>query len=386
MMTFFSQKAKKSYSGRAQNERFYQMHHSRDFKDSYWFHAASLGEFEQVRYLIEKIKETMPQTKIVVTFFSASGYEPQQNFKYADAVLYLPFENDKDIHTFLDFFQPKKVFWVRYEFWPLMISNIAERKIPLILLNGVFRTSYSPFYRPILTFCLSCFEKLYVVDATSKTALQKMDFASEVLADTRFDRMQAVKDTPFDDEKTSNFLGKNPCLIMGSTWTQDEELLLEILPYFPKIKVIIAPHEIHTSRMEALKSRFSQALFYSQYSGERTQSQILIIDSIGILSKLYRYGTVNYVGGGFNKVVHSLLEPMAYGKPIVIGPNIEKSAEAQRFVKENWVTKIENAISFQHALQEYLYQDNTSKNEARAAYFESHLGSVSKIINAHILK
>jgi 3-deoxy-D-manno-octulosonic-acid transferase len=267
-----------------------------------------------------------------------------------------------------------------------MISNIAERKIPLILLNGVFRTSYSPFYHPILTFCLSCFEKLYVVDATSKTALQKMDFASEVLADTRFDRMQVVKDTPFDDEKTSNFLGKNPCLIMGSTWTQDEELLLEILPYFPKIKVIIAPHEIHTSRMEALKSRFSQALFYSQYSGERTQSQILIIDSIGILSKLYRYGTVNYVGGGFNKVVHSLLEPMAYGKPIVIGPNIEKSAEAQRFVKENWVTKIENAISFQHALQEYLYQDNTSKNEARAAYFESHLGSVSKIINAHILK
>lgn len=386
MMTFFSQKAKKSYSGRAQNERFYQTHHSRDFKDSYWFHAASLGEFEQVRYLIEKIKETLPQTKIVVTFFSASGYEPQQKFKYADAVLYLPFENKKDIHTFLDFFQPKKIFWVRYEFWPLMISNIVERKIPLILLNGVFRTSYSPFYRPILTFCLSCFEKLYVVDATSKKALQKMDFVSEVLADTRFDRMQAVKDTPFVDEKIACFIEKNPCLIMGSTWPKDDDLLMEILSNFPTLKVIIAPHEIHTSRMEALKSRFPQALFYSQYSGERTESQILIIDSIGMLSKLYRYGTVNYVGGGFNKVVHSLLEPMAYGNPIVIGKNIEKSAEAQRFRKENWVTKIEDATSFQHALQQYLYQDNTSKNEARAAYFESHLGSVSKIINEHILK
>lgn len=386
VLTFFSQKAKMSYEGRAKNSIFYNSHNSSDFKDCIWFHAASLGEFEQVRYLIQRIKELVPDTKIIVTFFSASGYRPQQNFQYADAVLYLPFENKKDINVFIDFFQPKKVFWVRYEFWPLVMSNIATRNIPIVLLNGVFRNSYSLFYKPILKYCLALFEKIYVVDPESKTAIQKLGFHSEVLADTRFERMQAVKETPFEDEKISNFLGNNPSLIMGSTWTQDEELLLEILPYFPKIKVIIAPHEVHNSRMEELKKRFPEALFYSQYKGEKSESNLLIIDSIGMLSKLYRFGTINYVGGGFNKVVHSLLEPMAYGKPILIGKNIEKSAEAQRFVKEKWVVQVFDSHFLKEALDKLLLMDDSNNNEARIAYFQSHLGSVAKIINEHILK
>lgn len=382
VLTFFSQKAKMSYEGRAKNSIFYNSHNTSDFKDCIWFHAASLGEFEQVRYLIQRIKELVPDTKIIVTFFSASGYRPQQNFQYADAVLYLPFENQKDINVFLDFFQPKKVFWVRYEFWPLVMSNIATRNIPIVLLNGVFRNSYSLFYKPILKYCLALFEKIYVVDPESKTAIQKLGFHSEVLADTRFERMQAVKETPFEDEKISNFLGNNPSLIMGSTWTQDEELL----PNFPKIKVIIAPHEVHNSRMEELKKRFPEAHFYSQYKGEKSESNILIIDSIGMLSKLYRFGTINYVGGGFNKVVHSLLEPMAYGKPILIGKNIEKSAEAQRFVKEKWVVQVFDSHSLKEALEKLLLMDNSNNYEARIAYFQSHLGSVAKIINEHILK
>ena len=386
VLTFFSQKAKMSYEGRAKNSIFYNVNNTSNFKDSIWFHTASLGEFEQVRYLIQRIKECVPDTKIIVTFFSASGYNPQKNFQYADAILYLPFENQKDINVFLDYFQPKKVFWVRYEFWPLIMSSIAKRNIPIVLLNGVFRNSYSLFYKPILKNCLALFEKIYVIDKESKTAIQKLGFHSEVLADTRFDRMQAVKETSFEDEKISNFLGNNPSLIMGSTWTQDEELLLEILPYFPKIKVIIAPHEVHYSRMVELKKRFPKAHFYSQYKGENTENNILIIDSIGMLSKLYRFGTINYVGGGFNKVVHSLLEPMAYGKPILIGKNIEKSAEAQRFVKEKWVVQVFESHSFKEALGKLLDRDNSKNNEARIAYFQSHLGSVPKIINEHILK
>ncbi len=386
VMTFFSQKAKKSYEGRLQNERFYQSHNSVDFQNCIWFHTASLGEFEQVRYLIEKIKSTSPQSKIVVTFFSVSGFEPQQNFKFADAILYLPFENKTDIHAFLDFFQPKKVIWVRYEFWPLIISSIAKRNIPLILLNGVFRSSYSPFYRPILKFCLQCFAKLYVVDMDSKMALQKMHFESEVLADTRFERMQAVKEKYFEDEKISSFIDNNPCLIVGSSWPNDEELLLEIMPNFPSLKIILAPHEVHNSRIEELKKRFSEVLFYSQYRGEKTGSNILVVDSIGMLSKLYRFGTINYVGGGFNKVVHSLLEPMAYGKPIIIGKNIAKSAEALRLVKEKWVVQVYDTQSFKLELDRLLHKDNSDSIKARITYFESHLGSVSKIINDHILK
>lgn len=386
VMTFFSSKAKKSYYGRMQNKAFFAANHPLDFKDCIWFHTASLGEFEQVRFLIEKIKESSSHSKIVVTFFSASGFEPQKKFQYADAILYLPFENKKDINAFLDFFQPKKIFWVRYEFWPLIISKIASRNIPIILLNGVFRSSYSPLYKPVLKYCLHFFEKIYVVDEESKKALKILQFDSEVLSDTRFDRMQSVKETNFQDDKIAHFIGQNPCMIMGSTWPKDEEILSEIITKFPSLKVIIAPHEINFSRLEFLKKLFPQAIFHSKYCEESSNGSILIIDSIGMLSKLYRNGTINYVGGGFNKVVHSLLEPMAYGKPIIIGPNIEKSAEAQRFVKEKWVTQINNSIEFEHVLKEYLNIDNESKNKARETYFKAQTGSVSKIINEHILK
>lgn len=375
--SFFHDKTKKWIAGREQV--FLQLEHS-NISGCIWFHASSLGEFEQVSYLIERIKSEHPQQKILVTFFSPSGYEAKKNFPHADLVLYLPFDFKDHGQRFVECIQPRLVFWVRYEFWLHMLETIHEKNIPIYLLNGVFYSKVHPFYRPILKKCLSCFTKIFVISEQSRVHLSRLGFPSEICYDTRYDRMLATVNQPWNDDVIQRFIKDRYVVVCGSTWEKDEQIIQKAVEHHQEISWIIVPHEVHASRIDSLKSRFPQACVYSQYSEEHTAS-VLIVDKIGFLSKLYRYAQIVYVGGGFDKVVHSLIEPLAYAQPILIGKNIEKSEEAREFVREKIVTQIQSDAEFLAEINVLSTEQNASERGKKQLFFQSRQGSINKIIS-----
>lgn len=350
---------------------------SHDLKGCIWFHSSSLGEFEQINLLVQTIRKEFPHKKIVITFFSPSGYELKKDYAFADCVTYLPFDFPSDCIRFVDTIQPSFVFWVRYEFWLNMLSELHRRNIPVTLLNGVFRDKISPIYLPFLKLALSKFSSIFVISQNSKTSLSSIGFESEILYDTRYDRMNELRAEPFEDAVITHFKADSPLVIYGSTWDQDETLIseLDIIP----AKFIIVPHEVHREHIDAMIKKFPTAQRYSHYNPSIT-SRTLILDKIGLLSKLYRYGNINYVGGGFNKVVHSLVEPLAYGAPIIIGPNIEKSEEAIDLVDKKLVAQIRTSDELLVKLNEALSNTPASENKRRLEEFDSRIGSTNNLI------
>lgn len=376
-LSIWNKKAKLWIEGRKQSLNAVTKTNSKNY---IWFHASSLGEFEQVSYLIQRIKEQYPQEKILVSFFSPSGYEIKKNFAYADTIVYLPFDFTSDIQPFIDTVQPKLVFWVRYEFWLNTLDYIQKKNIPLILLNGVFRSQISPFYKPLFKKCLSKFSQRYVISSDSKDVLNKLGFDAHILADTRYDRMEQVMQQPFEDDIIQDFAKAEKLVVCGSIWHSDDSIIAEAIKQQKDIRWILVPHEVHRARIDELKNVFPQAITYSDYT-KNTSSSILIIDKIGLLSRLYRFADMAYVGGGFEKVVHSLIEPMAYSLPILIGKNIEKSEEAKNFVKEKLVEQVLSATAFNDAVQRIFSQDNHLLKQRLKLYFDTQRGSVNKILS-----
>lgn len=345
-----------------------------------WFHASSLGEFEQISFLIETIKQKFPQEKILVTFFSPSGYEMKKNFPFANHVLYLPFDFFSSIRLFIDSIQPKMVFWVRYEFWLNTLEYLKKKNIPLILLNGVFRKNISFLYKPYLKCCLRSFSEIAVINKSSQENLEVLGFNSTVIYDTRFSRMWQVAQNPFEDKIIQHFVQAEKVVICGSIWANDDEILKTSIRHRNDIHWILAPHEVDDSRIAQLLSNYPHAQKYSQYE-ESKPTNILIIDCIGLLARLYRYADLAYVGGGFNKVVHSLVEPLAYSLPVIIGKNIAKSEEANDFIHLGFVSKIISDQEFQSALNDLLANDNHIIRKEKKHYFEQRVDSIDKILN-----
>jgi len=345
-----------------------------------WFHAASLGEFEQISFLIEQIRSKYPSEKILVSFFSPSGYEPKKKFKYADKIVYLPFDFKSEMKEWIDFVNPKIVFWVRYEFWLNTLTILESKKIPIYLLNGVFYPQSNPIYLPILKKSLSKFIKIFVISEDSKINLDSIGFSSEVLYDTRYDRMNQILKTEFEDPIIEKFKGNNKLVVCGSIWGTDDIILEKAINSIENIHWVLVPHEINTQRILELKSRFPNSQTYLDYNSD-IKCSILIVDTMGFLSRIYRYADVCYVGGGFTKVVHSLIEPLAYHKPIIIGKRIEKSEEAREFVKEKLVYQIFSSEEFLNTLTRVLSSDNEIENQRKKELFISRLGSVDSLIN-----
>ncbi|MCE2961896.1 MAG: 3-deoxy-D-manno-octulosonic acid transferase [Chitinophagales bacterium] len=353
-----------------------------NFRDTncLWFHASSLGEFEQISFLIETIKQKFPHEKILVTFFSPSGYEMKKNFPFADHILYLPFDFFSSIKPFIECIQPKMVFWVRYEFWLNTLEYVREKDIPLILLNGVFRNNISFLYKPYLKSCLRSFSEIAVINKSSQLNLDALGFCSTVIYDTRYSRMRQVALNPFEDKIIQHFVQTEKVVICGSIWANDDEILNTTIRHRNDIHWILAPHEVDDSRIAQLLSYYPHAQKYSQYE-ESKPTNILIIDCIGLLARLYRYADLAYVGGGFNKVVHSLVEPLAYSLPVIIGKNITKSEEAIDFIQLGFVRKITSDQEFQSALNALLANDNLSIRKEKEHYFEQRVDSIDKILN-----
>ncbi len=308
-------------------------------KQSIWFHCASLGEFEQARPIIERIKAELPDSYIILTFFSPSGFEMRKNYAHADTVLYLPPDSPKNAKLFVNSLKPDLVFWIKYEFWYNYLNEIASKKIPLFLISAVFRENQL-FFKPhgkIYRKMLSYFSEIFVQDDISLNLLTKIGLKNVTRAgDTRIDRVLRLPDEGQRFPKIETFVNDSLVLVAGSTWHEDEHLLMEYLRKHQHIKAIIAPHEIGEQHLQKIEESSTGIVKrYSRVSSEEIKSaQILLIDNIGMLSVLYRYARFAYIGGGFGAGIHNTLEPAVFGKPVVFGPKFKKFTEAVELVKQ----------------------------------------------------
>jgi len=299
-----------------------------------WFHFASLGEFEQGRPVLEELKKNHPDTKIIVTFFSPSGYEIRKNYTLADGVFYLPLDSRKNAAEFIRVVQPKMAIFTKYEFWYHYFKSLHDRKIPLIIISGIFRPDqaffkwYGGFYRRILGFVTTFF----VQNEQSVKLLKQLGLENvELSGDTRFDRVAENALAPKQLPLIGAFCGNSPVFIAGSTWLPDEILLKDLFQQFPEWKFIIAPHETNAAHIQEISRLMPTAVRYTQLNTATSaiDEQVLIIDNIGILSSVYQYGKVAYIGGGFGTGIHNTLEAAAFGLPVIIGPKYDKFQEAK---------------------------------------------------------
>ncbi len=332
-----------------------------------WVHCASLGEFEQGRPVIEQLRRDFPQVKILLTFFSPSGYEIRQHYDQADYVCYLPADMRRNALDFIELFQPTLSIFVKYEFWLHYLQTLHRRDIPTLLISAIFRKSqlfFKPYGKLFRQF-LPQFRHIFVQNAASAKLLEKLELKnSSIAGDTRIDRVLQIKDNAPEFPIVAAFANGRNVLVIGSSWPPDEAVLLPFinaqLP--PAWKVIIAPHEIGEWHLQQIERKAQKPLLrYSSATPENAaKAQVLLIDNIGMLSALYRYGRIAYIGGGFGAGIHNTLEPIAFGLPVIFGPKYEKFEEAVYLVKNGGAFVVENtaelAAIFQKLQPESAFQ------------------------------
>jgi 3-deoxy-D-manno-octulosonic-acid transferase len=355
-----------------------------------WMHCASLGEFEQGRPLLEMIRKQYPDTRILLTFFSPSGYEVRKNYSGADHVAYLPMDSKKTAREFLDMVQPSLVLWVKYEYWYYFLVELKKRSIPILLVSGIFRDDqpFFKWYGRLHRYMLESFSHFFVQTTDSKALLEKIGFAKNVTVsgDTRFDRVIEIAEQFVSIPLVENFCGTHPVIVAGSTWTEDEEELDHYANTNQHIRFIIAPHEVHEEHIKQIERLFKNTVRFSQLEeaiGNAADKNVLIIDNVGMLSKLYKYATITYVGGGFgDDGVHNVLEAAVYGKPVVFGPEYDKYVEAEDLVDAGGGFPIENALELEQKLNSLLNDQAQYEASCVAArnYVYSKKGATESIL------
>jgi len=354
-----------------------------------WFHCASLGEFEQGRPVIEELKEQFPQYKIILTFFSPSGYEIRKNYALADIAAYLPMDTKRNAKTFLNIVNPEKAFFVKYEFWHFYISELKKRNIPLYIVSAIFRenqqffkkTPWGQWYRKML----NGVEHFFIQNEKSGELLKTAGISNfTVSGDTRFDRVAAIAKVSKEIPIVEKFRGNSTLIIAGSTWKPDEELLAEFINQSGDIKFIIAPHEVSAANINRIHQLLKKpAISFSKVSEtEIDRFQVLIIDSVGLLSSLYRYGNVAYIGGGFGVGIHNILEAATFGLPVIFGPNYKKFKEAVDLTAEGGAISISNFNELRNVLNSLINEKNILEKASGICrnYVAKNVGSTKLII------
>jgi 3-deoxy-D-manno-octulosonic-acid transferase len=363
-----------------------------------WFHAASLGEFEQGLPVIEQIKIQFPLHKIVVTFFSPSGYEVRKNNSIADVTIYLPLDTKLNAQKFIDLVHPAMVFFIKYEYWPNYLNELKKRHIKTYLISGIFRENqaffkwYGGFYRN----ALKTFDYFFVQNDTSKQLIQSIGFNNvKVSGDTRFDRVVAIleRDNALDfiedfikSSSTAPGLTKPTVIVIGSSWPKDENLLVNYINNASdKIKFIIAPHNIKAQQISNLKSQITKSsiLFSEKSTVDLSKFNVFIIDTIGILTKIYSYADIAYVGGGFgNPGVHNILEPATFGVPIVVGPNYSHFAEAIALVQQEGCISISNQNELNETFDNLIFNEDIrhEKGHICSTFVQMNKGATDAIL------
>jgi 3-deoxy-D-manno-octulosonic-acid transferase len=368
-----------------------------EFDKTIWFHAASLGEYEQGLPVIEKVKEQFPQHKIVLTFFSPSGYEVRKNNTVADVTLYLPLDTISNAKQFLKVVHPEMVFFIKYEFWPNYLKELKNQNIKTYLISGIFRENqaffkwYGGFYRK----ALKTFTYFFVQNESSKLLLQSIGFSNvSISGDTRFDRVVAILEKDNTLDFIAAFKNNQPTIVIGSSWPKDEGLLIQYIESAPQnVKFIIAPHNINHNQILNLKTQISKKTILFSEKEEMLKQvqqdkiedfQVFIIDTIGILTKIYSYADIAYVGGGFgNPGVHNLLEPATFGIPIVIGPNYSHFAEAIALVGLEGCVAVKNQSELNDAFNLLLQnkEERLEKGHICSTFVQMNKGATEHILN-----
>ena len=338
-----------------------------------WFHCASLGEFEQGRPIIEGAKKQFKDHKILLTFFSPSGYEVRKNYTLADLIVYLPLDTKNNAKMFVAMAHPSLAVFIKYEFWPNMLNALKVSQTPAILVSGIFRAdqAFFKFYGGWMRSSLKSFSHLFVQNENSKALLNQIEIKNvTVSGDTRFDRVFAIAQQDNQLDFIQNFVGDNYTLVAGSTWPRDEELLVSYINDNPGTdeKYIIAPHNINDKAIQELKSSIKKkTILFSERDGSE-DARVFIVDTIGILTKIYSYANVAYVGGGFGKSgIHNVLEPAAFGCPLIIGPNFQKFQEAIDLVDNQACQVIIDQTTLNHYLDKLRSDENIRLKKGNAA-------------------
>jgi 3-deoxy-D-manno-octulosonic-acid transferase len=354
-----------------------------------WVHCSSLGEFEQGRPVIERLKTQGKNYKILLTFFSPSGYEVQKHFNGADWVFYLPMDGAGNAKRFLEIVNPSLVIFVKYDYWFYYLKKIKNRNIPLLLISALFQKNsvffhwYGFFQRKML----NRFDHVFVQNEESKRLLDIIGLSGKctVAGDTRFDRVMKIADQFEPIPLIEEFIGSQPCLVAGSTWKEDEALLSQLILPGNELKLIMAPHELSFAHVKELKKQFPGSITYSEFVNNRNLSPatVLIIDSMGMLSRLYKYATITYVGGGLTRNgVHNVLEAAVYGKPVLHGPVFQKYREAMELVEAGGAIIIKNANELKAEISILLNNGDSFNKicEASRNYVQKNKGATDKIM------
>lgn len=361
-----------------------------DPKSKYiWIHVSSLGEFEQGRPLIEMIKARMPEKKILLTFFSPSGYEVRKNYKGVDAVCYLPFDLKGKVKKFLDIVNPEMAIFVKYEFWGNYLEELHRRGVPTYLISAIFRDTQAFFkwWGGMFRKMLKCYTHLYVQDDASQQLLANIGVSNVTIAgDTRFDRVTDILANSFEISQAKVMTQNTPItIIAGSSWAPDEQLLLPYFNSHSQIKLIIAPHEVNENRLAEIEDQLQRP--YCRLSTatdlEAATTDCLIVDSFGKLSSIYRYGQIAYVGGGFGAGIHNINEAAVYGMPVIFGPKYKKFKEAKDLISVGGAFTIKNNDEFVSVMDRLLTDNDalTQSGKNAGEYIRQNLGSTEKIYN-----
>lgn len=354
-----------------------------------WIHSSSAGEFEQAKPVIENLKTKYPAYKIVVTLFSPSGYSVAKRYSFADQVYYLPLDTAANARRFLKLLRPQLVIFVKYDFWYHHLQAVKQQKIPLLLISSVFNSNqsffkwYGSLYRKMLFF----FDHIFVQDKSSLQQLHQYHITNcSVSGDTRFDRVLEIADNFREIDFIPGFINNEKVLVAGSTWPDDESSLKQVKAEFPQLKMIIAPHEINTAHIEQLQKDFPDAICYSQLSSSEEASRyaVLIIDNVGMLSRLYRYATFSYIGGGFTRDgIHNTLEAAVFGRPVIFGPNYQKYREAKELILHGGGFSFQTTAELITRIHRLLSDNNLyqSASESAKAYVYNEAGATNKIMH-----
>jgi len=386
LLAFKNKKAKEWIIGR-ENWQHALQHAIGDHKSWIWMHCASAGEFEQGKPVIENLKKQFPDVKVVVSFFSPSGFGIAKKYKYADHVTYLPLDTSSNAKDFIHIVQPKLVVFVKYDYWYHHLKTVKENGVPLLLVSAIFREGqpffkwYGGLHREMLGF----FSQIFVQDAASAQLLTKVKIDHYTISgDTRFDRVSTLTQELPQLEIIEAFRNGQKVIVAGSTWPEDENLLQKTIAGIRDLKVIIAPHEINRAHIAHIQSVFPEAILFSEATKSNTEDkQVLIIDNVGMLSRLYYYATVTYIGGGFNKSgIHNTLEAAVWGKPVFFGPNFQKFKEAKELIARGGALSVSDSLIFNKQLTQFLADDTHLQRTGEIAreYVMTNIGATEKII------
>lgn len=352
-----------------------------------WIHCASLGEFEQGRPLIESLRKEYPNAQILLTFFSPSGYEVRKNYAEVDLVTYLPLDTLKNAKDFLAIVDPDLIVFVKYEYWRNFFKIIHRKNIPFIQVSSIFRPNYVFFkwYGAQWRKSLKKIDRIFVQDEASASLLHAIGISNyAVTGDTRYDRVVSIRDQFKPIAEIEQFCLNKTVLVAGSTWEPDEQILSKLANAFQSLYLIIAPHEINESHLQKIEAIFSKTVRFSSYQKNNAlDAQVLIIDNIGMLSKLYHYATCCYIGGGFGVGIHNTLEAAAHGKPVLFGPNYQKFTEAIELIEKGAGFSIKNEATLIAKVDQLLHDERYRKHAEHIAYsmIQQNSGATQKIMD-----